>query len=286
MNTTTWLVRREFWENRAIWMIPAVFGALLIIATLFGQVSLPSVSSIKESHDFGAMFLVVVGLMFYLVMTLYAGWYLLDCLYADRKDRSILFWKSLPISDSKTVWIKLLVGVVLIPLVYFIAADITALITAFILSIRASASIGSALWHPEVWGQIQVLWLYVILTTAVWYLPVAGWLLLVSAWAKRAVILWSILPPLALYIIERVFLGTHVVAHVLNKRLMGLPSVAYRGGWTKDSDVNLHSHLPSSVWSFIDAGGFFTNVQTWIGAAVGIVLIVAAIELRKRRAEV
>jgi ABC-2 type transport system permease protein len=286
MNTTTWLIRREFWENRAIWMIPAVFGALCIIATLFGQISIPSVGSPLESREFGGIFLVVVGLMFYLVMSLYAGWYLLDCLYADRKDRSILFWKSLPISDAKTVWSKLLVGVVLIPLVYFVAADVTALITAFILSIRVRASIGSALWHPEIWLQVQVLWLYVILTTAVWYLPVVGWLLLVSAWAKRAVILWSILPPLALYIIERVFLGTHVVAHVLNKRLMGLPSVAYKGGWTKDSDVNLHSHMPSSVWGFIDAGGFFANIQTWIGAAVGVVLILAAIELRKRRAEV
>jgi hypothetical protein len=73
---------------------------------------------------------------------------------------------------------------------------------------------------------------------------------------------------------------------LLNKRLMGLPSVAYKGGWTKDSDVNLHSHLPSSVWNFIDAGGFLTNVQTWIGVAVGVALIVAAIQLRKRRAEV
>jgi ABC-2 type transport system permease protein len=287
MNTTTaWLIRREFWENRAIWMIPAVFGGLMIVATLFGQISLPTVNSPAESHEFGGIFLVVIGLMFYLVMSLYAGWYLLDCLYADRKDRSILFWKSLPISDAETVWSKLLVGLVLVPLVYFVAADVTALITAFIISIRARASIGNALWHLDVWTQIQVLWLYVILSTAVWYLPVAGWLLLVSAWAKRAVILWSILPPLALYIVERVFFSTHVIGDVLHKRLMGLPSVAYRGGWTKDSDVDLHSHLPSSVWNFIDAGGFFSNVQTWIGAAVGVALIVAAIELRRRRAEV
>ena len=282
MNTTKWLIRREFWENRAIWTIPAVFGGLLIVATLFGQISIPDVGTLKESDEFGEIFLVVVGLMFYLVMTLYAGWYLLDCLYADRKDRSILFWKSLPISDAKAVLSKALVGMVLIPLVYFVAADVTALIAAFILSIRARASIGSALWHPGVWWQIQVLWLYAVLTTAIWFLPVAGWLLLVSAWAKRAVMLWSILPPLALYIIERVFLSTHVVAHVLNKRLMGLPSVAYRGGWTKGSDVNLHSHLPSSVWTFIDAGGFFANVQTWIGAAAfGVALIVAAIEAAK-----
>jgi ABC-2 type transport system permease protein len=286
MNTDLWLIRREFWENRAIWLIPAVFGGLLIVAALFGRVDIPTLTPGNHGQEASGIFLVAIGVMFYLVMSLYAGWYLLDCLYTDRKDRSILFWKSLPISDVKTVLSKLLVGMVLVPLVYFVAADVTALITAFILSIRARASIGSALWQPEVWGQIQILWMYVILTTAVWYLPVAGWLLLVSAWAKRAVILWSILPPLVLYLIERVFFGTRVIGHMLNKRLLGLPSVAYKGGMGNDGDVKFDGHMPSSVWNFIDAGGFFSNVQTWIGVAVGILLIVAAIQLRTRRSEI
>ena len=146
--------------------------------------------------------------MFYLVMGVYSTWYLLDCLYTDRRDRSILFWKSLPISDANTVLCKLLVGMVIIPLVYFAAADATALIAAFILSIRARASIGSSLWNGDVWLSVQVLWMYAIVTTAVWYLPIAGWLMLVSAWAKRAVMLWAVLPPLLLYILERVFFGT------------------------------------------------------------------------------
>jgi hypothetical protein len=94
---------------------------------------------------------------------------------------------------------------IIIPLVYFAAADATALIGAFILSIRARASIGSSLWNGDVWWQVQVLWTYAILTTAVWFLPVTGWLMLVSAWAKRAVILWAVLPPLLLYFLERVF---------------------------------------------------------------------------------
>jgi ABC-2 type transport system permease protein len=286
MNTSIWLIRREFWENRAIWMIPAVFGGLLLLAALFGQVSIPTLSSGTQTRDAGAIFLVAIGLMFYLVMSLYAAWYLLDCLYTDRKDRSILFWKSLPISDANAVLSKLLVGMVLIPLVYFVAANVTALMAAFILSIRARASIGSALWQPDVWWQIQVLWMYVIVTTAVWYLPVAGWLMLVSAWAKRAVILWSILPPLVLFLLERVFFGSHVIGHLLNDRLMGLPSVAYKHGWTDDSDIKFQGHIPNSVWHFIDAGGFFTNPQTWIGVAVGIILIVAAIQLRMRRSEI
>ncbi len=139
-------------------------------------------------------------------------WYLLDCLYADRKDRSILFWKSLPISDTATVLCKLLVGMIIIPLVYFAAADATALIAPSSSRYGRRASIGSSLWHGDVWVQIQVLWMYVIVTTAIWYLPVAGWLMLVSAWAKRAVMLWAVLPPLAWLISSSaVFFGTRVM---------------------------------------------------------------------------
>ena len=289
MNTSTWLIRREFWENRAIWVIPAVFGALLILAALFGQVSIPKLTSPAEMHEAAGAFQVIVGAMFYVVMSVYATWYLLDCLYADRRDRSILFWKSLPLSDARTVLIKLLVAMILIPLVYFVAADATALIAAFILSIRAKASLGSALWQADVWWDIQVLWLYCVVVTAIWYLPIAGWLMLVSAWAKRAVMLWSVLPPLVAYIFERVFFGTHVIGHTLARRLIGLPMVAFNGAkhvWTQGSGVVDNDGLPVRVWNLINPSGFFTSAETWIGAAVGIVLIVGAIQLRMRRSEI
>jgi len=289
MNTSTWLIRREFWENRAIWMIPAIFGALLILGALFGQVSLPKLTTPEQMHEAAAAYQVIVGAMFYVVMSVYATWYLLDCLYADRRDRSILFWKSLPISDAKTVLSKLLVAMVLVPLVYFAAADATALISAFILSIRARASIGSALWQPDVWWQIQVLWVYCIITTAVWYLPIAGWLMLVSAWAKRAVMLWAVLPPLVAYILERAIFGTYVIGHTLAVRLAGLPYVAFNGAkhvWTEGKGVVDNEGVPVTVWHLINPSGFFTSAETWIGAAVGIALIVGAIQLRTRRTEV
>jgi ABC-2 type transport system permease protein len=222
-------------------------------------------------------------------MSVYATWYLLDCLYADRRDRSILFWKSLPISDAKTVLSKLLVAMVLVPLVYFAAADATALISAFILSIRARASIGSALWQPDVWWQIQVLWVYCIVTTALWYLPIAGWLMLVSAWAKRAVMLWAVLPPLVAYILERAIFGTYVIGHTLAVRFAGLPYVAFNGAkhvWTEGKGVVDNEGVPVTVWHLINPSGFFTSAETWIGAAVGIALIVGAIQLRTRRTEV
>jgi ABC-2 type transport system permease protein len=290
VNNSNWLIRREFWENRAIWMIPAVFGGLLLLAALFGQVSIPHLTSPQESGEAASAFLVVVGAMFYLVMGVYSTWYLLDCLYTDRKDRSILFWKSLPISDVTTVLCKLLVGMIIIPLVYFAAADATALIAAFILSIRARASIGSSLWNGDVWWQIQVLWMYAIVTTAVWYLPVAGWLMLVSAYAKRAVMLWAVLPPLLLYILERVFFGTHMVGQIIARRLTALPLVSFNTSkyqWTHDGGVvdNAGSPIPS-VWHLINPSGFFASAETWIGVAVGIVLIIAAIQLRMRRSEI
>jgi ABC-2 type transport system permease protein len=289
MNISIWLIRREFWENRAIWLIPAVFGGLLILAALFGQVSIPRLTSPEQMHEAAAAFQVIVGVMFYVVMSVYATWYLLDCLYADRRDRSILFWKSLPLSDARTVLIKLLVGMILIPLVYFVAADATALIGAFILSIRARASLGSALWQADVWWDIQGLWLYCVIATAIWYLPIAGWLMLVSAWAKRAVMLWSVLPPLVAYIFERVFFGTHVIGQVLARRLAGLPAVAFNDAkhvWTQGSGVVDNGGVPVRVWDLINPSGFFSNIETWIGVAVGVVLIVAAIQLRMRRSEI
>ena len=291
MNNGTWLIRREFWENRAIWMIPAVFGGLLLIAALFGQVSIPRLTTVEESHEAAGGFLVIVGGLFYLVMAVYSTWYLMDCLYTDRRDRSILFWKSLPISDATTVLSKLLVGMVIIPLVYFAAADATALIAAFILSIRARASIGSSLWNGEVWLQVQVLWMYVIVTTALWYLPIAGWLMLVSAWAKRAVMLWVVLPPLLVCILERVIFGTQMATHVVVRRLTGLPSASFNGGskhmWTHDGGVVDNAGASSmTVWRLINPSGFFTSAETWIGIAVGVVLIIAAIQLRMRRSEI
>lgn len=288
MNTNLWLIRREFWENRAIWLIPAVFGGLLIVAALFGHVSLPTLASPNDNRNFGAAFLVAFGLMFYSVMSIYATWYLLDSLYADRKDRSILFWKSLPISDTDTVMSKLFVALIVIPVVSFIAADLTALLAAFIVSIRSHGA-GGALWQSDLWLQMQVLWVYTVITAAIWYLPVAGWVMLVSAWAKRAVILWSFLPPLALYIIERWFLGTDVVGRLLSRRLTGLPMVALNPSGASSWHVDDATHtlnLPSSVFHFINPSGFFSSPETWIGVAVGAALIACAIQLRMRRSEI
>ncbi len=148
MNTYIWLVRREFWENRAIWVIPLVIGAFMVLCALFGRADLMEVSSHALGRSVGQAFLGAVGATFFAVMSIYAAWYLLDCLYADRKDRSVLFWKSLPISDTATVLSKLATAVIVIPLLYFAAADLTTLLMAFIISVRAGSLVAALCGKP------------------------------------------------------------------------------------------------------------------------------------------
>jgi len=290
MNTYVWLVRREFWENRAIWICPALIGAALTCAALFGRVDVAALSSPEQNRSMAGMAFFAFGAIFYGVMSIYSTWYLLDCLYADRKDRSVLFWKSLPISDTATVLSKVFVGLIAIPIVYFIAADLSTLLMAFIIALRSRSSFGGALWQPDLWLQLQALWLYMIISTAVWYLPLAGWLMLVSAWAKRAVMLWCILPPLAAVLAERLFLGSHAIASLLRNRILGYGQAAYdlsdRGLWVTTTFGHDDAiTAPSSVWRLLKPIGFFSAPATWIGVLVGAALIYGAIQLRLRRTE-
>jgi ABC-2 type transport system permease protein len=289
MNTYVWLVKREFWENRAIWIIPAAIVVLLTLAALFGTIEATFFDSAERTRSMAGMMFLAFGALFFAAMSLYSYWYLLDCLYTDRKDRSVLFWKSLPISDTATVLSKLFLALVAIPIVYFVAADVASLLAAFVLSVRAHSLLGNSLWHPDVWLQLQAVWLYVIVTTAIWFLPVTGWLLLISAWAKRAVILWSVLPPLAVILAERLFIGTHVILRLIGVRLLGYPYRAfdasgYDANWANGSSPGLPLGQPSA-WRMLDPWHFLTSPSTWIGALFGALLIAAAIQLRARRAD-
>lgn len=295
MNTFKWLIRREFWENRAIWLVPTSVGALLTLATLFGRLNIQGITdnealaTPEQGTVIGGIVLFSFGIVFFVVAYTYCFWYLLDCLYADRKDRSILFWKSLPISDTQTVLAKLFTGLIAIPMVYFIAADAATLLMAVIVSLRLRSFIGAALWHPDQWLQLQALWLYLIVTMGIWYLPLAGWFMVVSAWAKRAVILWSVLPPVAVLVAERWFLGTHVFGRILGSWSLGYPAHAFleppQGGWATAIVGDNAITRPGSVWDVMNPAFFFTSAATWICVVVGAALVFAAIQLRLRRAE-
>ena len=286
-----WLIRRELWEYRAAWMLPAVVGGLLVLAASFGHLYVDVGGARPGPNALGGALLFGFGVVFLFAMLAYSSWYLLDCLNADRRDRSILFWKSLPIGDAQTVIAKLATGLIAIPLIYFAAADVTTLAIAFIVSLRARAWIGNAMWHPGQWLQLQALWLYLIATLAIWLLPVAGWLLLVSASVRRATVLWSLLPPLAAVWVERVLLGTNWVGRTLAIRLVdGYPATAFHDlsgsllgafGFPGAS----RAAAPASVWALLAPLRFVAAPATWAGAAVGAVLIGVAIRVRVRNVD-
>jgi ABC-2 type transport system permease protein len=251
------------------------------VGSLFGKVEIAMLhASDQQSELAGVLFMVTIGGVFWVAMSIYSVWYMLDCLYADRKDRSVLFFKSMPVTDSATVVSKLFVGVVAIPLVYFCVADIAALLMAFVISVRAHLVFGNVLWSPGLWLQVQALWLYVLATGVLWYAPVVGWLLLVSAWAKRAVILQALLPPLAVMLAERLFLGTHVTAIVLRDRLLGggYASFHHPIHWSLEK-----GEMTPGVWQLPDPVGFFSSADVWIGVLIGAACIAGAVQLRKRR---
>ncbi|MDE2349700.1 MAG: hypothetical protein KGL92_14450 [Gammaproteobacteria bacterium] len=288
MKNAYWLIRGELWENRAIWIAPASIGVLSVLAALFGKADVDASAGVPPYRMVGGLLLFAFGIVFFLAMSIYSAWYLLDSLHTERKDHSILFWKSLPITDAETVLAKLATALIVIPLVYFAAADVTTVLIAFIVSVRASSWFGASLWRADLWLQLQALWVYLIVTSAVWFLPVAGWLMLISAWARRALGLWSILPPLALIWAERAFFGTGHVAAALSARLFtGYPGTAFHGltetllraAGAGGADPSFAS---VDVWTLLDPADFLRSPATWTGLAIGAALIVGTIRIRSR----
>lgn len=138
--------------------------------------------------------------------------YCLDGLYGERRDRSTLFWKSLPVSDLTTVLSKSSIPLVLLPLLTFAITVVTQGIMLLLGSARlAGSGLSQTLWSHVSLFQMSMLLLYHLVTVhALWWAPFFGWMLLVSAWARRAPFLWATLPLLAISIVERIAFNTRI----------------------------------------------------------------------------
>jgi ABC-2 type transport system permease protein len=299
MNHMPLLVRREFWEHRSFIIAPAIVAAILLLGVTFGHVELGNNSLDLLEHPefaskhYGIMtgILSAVSLPYLISMGFLTVFYLLDSLYADRKDRSVLFWKSLPVSDRETVISKLVVAAIVLPLMTFAAVLVTNLLFGLIGSIRLSRSIEhvwSVVWLPRAWFSAHALLLYSLVVMMLWYLPILGWLLLVSAWARRAVILWAALPPLALMFLEDVLFDTRYVAHLLRDRFIGWFNLAINTNAAAEHAMVLDGEripMTARLSDTLDPGTFFSSPGLWIGLAVAAGFIWGAILLRRRYSE-
>jgi len=298
MKTFLALVRREVWEHTAILLVPAVLSAILVVVAGIASVKLlgGGMDIMVDGHDietdqiFHGLSNINLGMVvvFGLVMSVVATFYLLDCLLADRKDRSILFWKSLPISDLTTVLSKLATAAVLIPLVTVAAGFITAFMLMVVVTVDLLV-LGGSPWDM-LWSQVPyfsnlVLVVYAMTVGTLWYLPLMGYLMLVSAFAKRAVMMWAVLPPLVIALIEKQFMGSDNFAFMLSERMSGFAPLAFRTDSLETmADAIDQGHAGPGL-DVISAVPFLQSPGLWLGLVVAGAFIAGAVYLRRYRDE-
>ena len=275
-----WSVRRELWENRSIYIAPLVAAAVFLVGFLINIIKLRrhmDVSLLDPAQQHHLLFTRYEIAAALIMVTAFAVgiFYTLDALYGERRDRSILFWKSLPVSDLTVVLSKVTIPAVILPFVSYLISVATQLIM-LVLSSAVFAGSGvdvAKLWTEASFFHVSGVMLYHIITVhGLWYAPIYGWLLLVSAWAPRAPFMWAFLPPFVICGLEKLAFNTTHFLNLLESRLMGPPHPnMMRMGTPMDPMANL---IPSH---------FFSEPGLWIGLALAAVFLFAAVRLRRYR---
>ena len=275
-----WSVRRELWENRSIYIAPLVAAAVMLFGFLISLIGLPHrmraalvLDPSKQREALAMPYDMAAGLI--MVTALIVGvFYCLDALHGERRDRSILFWKSLPVSDLTTVLSKASIPLVVLPLLAFSITVATQWIMLLLSTAVLSASSlnVATLWTQLSFFQMSLGLFYHLLTVHVlWHAPIYAWLLLVSAWARRMAFLWAALPLLAIGVIEKIAFNTSHLAAILENRLSG-------GGVEA---VTAPGSFPMDPMTHLTPGNFLFSPGLWIGLAVAAAFLAAAVRLRR-----
>ena len=322
MNTFGWLVKREYWEHKGgfYWTPVWVSGIMLLLTVLGimaaevftsraniqvnGGIPWELISERLSAGDFVnaglGLDLAYVALVALLCVVLFfvVFFYLLGALYDDRRDRSVFFWKSLPVTDTATVLSKIAAALLLAPLLSLVVATLAYVVLLLIVCVWAMLhginplpAIGASHMLGLLWRMILTIPLDAMVA-----LPTAGWLLFWSAYARSKPFLWAVLVPLFALIanswiglmglpsLSRDFLLNEVLARVL----FGI----FPGWWLDDRNPTFGSFKNSlenkNVLATLDPANVYGLLATpgiWIGAAAGIALIAASIWLRRTRIE-
>jgi len=309
MNQFPILLKREFWEHRNTFIVlPLVTAGFMIfmMVSLYiavdivgikahitldndessrevivegGQVDeafdlmFSKLSNLPSSEREHTLYQILHGLSLPLLAILWVVvfFYLIVSLYDDRKDRSILFWKSMPVSDIKTVLAKLVTGLILVPAVYLVclaSVQLVLLIVGSLAAIGHDVSIWAVLWEPS---HLFSRWLTLIaylLFQAIWSLPFYGWIILVSAWANSVPLAWIIGIPIAFSVVERIVSNNNLVAEWFADHASPV-AIAH------DQELQVTDLLTRLI-----------DIDTLVGLLVGFALIAGATWLRGRGDEI
>lgn len=288
-----WAVRRELWEHRSLYIAPLVPAGLVLLFMLLGSLNLTqgihfSHAPLSPDQQLQAITGIFVALatLVAIVASATAFFYCLDSLYGERRDRSILFWKSLPVSDVTTVLSKLFIPAVIVPVIVFVIAVATQLIVLLVgtVVLLAHGISAATIWSPLNLLSMMAALLYALLVSVLWLAPIYTWLLLVSSWARRSTFLWAVLPPLAVSLAEKLAFDTSYFAQMLSNRLGGVAQALVmrdHGGQMRAFGFN--PDIPSHISSAFDPGSFFSSFGLWVGLAVAAGFVAAAVWMRRYR---
>lgn len=279
-----WSVRREIWENRSTYLAPAVVAGVVLLAYLFGMAHLAA-GHATFTHDGEVQQMDLAALLTMnfpyhvvaaavLITGLVVGmFYCLGALHGERQDRSILFWKSMPVSDRVAVLAKTAVPIVIIPVVVIVVALAAQAVMALmsLIGLAAHGRSPALLWSTLPFDGVAIL-VYGQIATALWYAPVYAWLLLISAWARKMTFLWAVAPPLVLALFEKIAFQTNFVGDLIKTRLFGITHAAFRPTGRRDLDLGS-----------IDLVGFLASPGLWLGLIAAALMLAGVIWLRRRR---
>lgn len=281
-----WSVQRELWENRSIYLAPLVAAGVVLFGFGITALGLPRLranalalesarqrTAIELPYDVAAMMIMFTAFIV-------GVFYCLDALHGERRDRSILFWKSLPVSDHTTVLSKAIVPLAILPLLTFAIIIATQFLMLLIsTAVLLPSGLAGTTWRILPWFQLSIILLYGLVTMALWQAPVFGWLLLVSGYARRATFLWAVLPWLAVAAIEKIAFNTAYFAQMLGRRV---------GGSFEEAFVVVKhpkgAHVPMvDRLTDLDPLKFLSSPGLWIGLLFAAAFLIAAIRLRRYR---
>lgn len=297
MKTMIWLLRREFWEHRAILIAPLITAAVILVGALTQTLIQPAQDPTRTPEMLAVQatwFIACFALPFLIVNGFVALFYLMDSLYGERKDRSVLFWRSLPVSDTAAVSAKLITALVVAPCLAALTAAATMPLITLVFKIYFAGQHFSALpvmWNPPQFLDAIVLWFYATAVGVFWFFPVCAWFLAVSAWAPKNPFLWGLVPPAALFAVEKLVRdGRSWLGEQIFDRIDGWLPLAFHvpssGAVAKGAEAaNRHWTVPAHLFDLIDPRPLLASPGLWIGIAVGLLLAFAAVQGRRYRTE-
>ena len=300
------LLRRELWEHPSLYMTPMVIGGVVLLSVLVGlfqgvgagagiQVVINGVGtwgSLQQGVGIAVLMSVLTPLFFFGLVAV-TFFYLLDALYAERRERTILFFKSLPVTDTATVMSKACTAIVIVPLITVAVLVATQLAVLLLLGISTLLGGGNplvSLWHAGPLLQSWLLAAYAAIALTLWYAPFAVWLLLASAWAKKAVFLWAI-SPLLLGQLERLITGRSLLLDAIANQAADFFRHAFNADRLEplrhldDPDPQTMASLVGrlDLLSLADPLSLLSAGQLWWGLGVTGVFVAGAIYLRRYR---